>query len=542
MKVAFFDIDGTLVDVEHGMMCPSKQTISALKEFQSMGHKIIVATARKNVPESLDDIKFDGYICSDGHYIRLNGEVLIDELFQTQQVLRQQEVYRIYHGKAMFNGHDDIWCDCVDDDLIIKHCQMFNGSPYMDENTIIHFAAKDIKALSCCVLFENKEDMWKAYDCLKDEFSIVPYDHGLIRMDVYCKGFSKGTACQYVYKKLGVDYQDTYAFGDGINDVEMLQLVKHGIAMGNAIEDLKQHASEITESVLNDGVAKYFEKHFSIKNSLFQDNKYMIFTDIDGTLLNDQHQLTSLTKEALISLQQQGHAVILASGRDIASLKSIGQELCIDDFDQSGYIALNGLEIYNVKDGCIHKEAMLNKHDVYSLASLANHHHLDMVVFFEHCLYFIDYAKTGIMEEHFIDREKYKVHCVEDIPEHLYSHVKKVAFIQDDVHMKQALMHLQHQNLPFEICKVEKDWVEVNPLGATKGKALEKYVQYLQGNKEYSIAFGNGENDIDMLEKAGRGIAMDNSFESVKKCADDVCRDHNHDGIYYYLKENGIWH
>lgn len=47
--------------------------------------------------------------------------------------------------------------------------------------------------------------MWKAYHELENDMTIVAYDHGLIRMDVYHKGFKKGTACKYLYQKLGID-------------------------------------------------------------------------------------------------------------------------------------------------------------------------------------------------------------------------------------------------------------------------------------------------------------------------------------------------
>ena len=141
---------------------------------------------------------------------------------------------------------------------------MFQGTSERPQNVYEKFDAKDIEAVSCCVLFDNAEDMWSAYHELENEFTMVPYETGLIRMDVYCKGFTKGTACEYLYKKLGIEYENTYAFGDGINDVEMLQLVQHGIAMGNAIDELKKVASEITDTVDHDGIAKTFEKYFEI--------------------------------------------------------------------------------------------------------------------------------------------------------------------------------------------------------------------------------------------------------------------------------------
>lgn len=263
-KIAFFDIDGTLVNVPNGLMHPTTQTIHALNEFKNQGHKIVIATARGAVPQSVQDIEFDGYICSDGHYIRFEGEILIDELFNNQQVKKQLDIYQKYNGRSMFYGHNGEWCSCLDDELVVKHREMFHGTSERPQNVHERFNAKDIDAISCCVLFDNAKDMWAAYHELEDEFTMVPYETGLIRMDVYCKGFTKGTACEYLYKKLGIQYENTYAFGDGINDIEMMKLVWHGIAMGNAIDELKAVASDITDTVDNDGIAKAFEKHFQI--------------------------------------------------------------------------------------------------------------------------------------------------------------------------------------------------------------------------------------------------------------------------------------
>jgi hydroxymethylpyrimidine pyrophosphatase-like HAD family hydrolase len=87
------------------------------------------------------------------------------------------------------------------------------------------------------------------------------YDTGLIRMDIYRKGFTKGTAVRHMIEKLGFNLEDSYAFGDGENDMQMLQLVGHGVAMGNAVPQLKKVAKEFTDSVLEEGIANYFTKN-----------------------------------------------------------------------------------------------------------------------------------------------------------------------------------------------------------------------------------------------------------------------------------------
>ena len=70
----------------------------------------------------------------------------------------------------------------------------------------------------------------------------------------------------------------------------------------------------------------------------------------------------------------------------------------------------------------------------------------------------------------------------------------------------------------------------------SKGQALLKLAQIKNISLDNVIAFGNGENDIDMLKIAGTGIAMDNSFDTVKEVADAICEDNEHDGIGKYLE------
>ena len=264
MKIAFFDIDGTMVNVPHGLMKPTEETMRVLKEFQSQGNYIVVATARGSVPDTIKDIHFDGYIHNDGHYIILDNEILIDDIFSEEEILKQLQVYQKYNGRYMFSGHVDSWNPFLDDELVIKHREMFMGTSERPEGVIEHFEAKDVDAIACCVLFDSVEELDKCYHELEDDFTMVPYRTGLIRMDVYRKGFTKGTACEYLYQKLNIDKQDSYAFGDGINDKEMLMLVGHGIAMGNGIDEIKEIADDITDTVDNDGIAKAFKKYFDI--------------------------------------------------------------------------------------------------------------------------------------------------------------------------------------------------------------------------------------------------------------------------------------
>jgi len=82
--------------------------------------------------------------------------------------------------------------------------------------------------------------------------------------------------------------------------------------------------------------------------------------------------------------------------------------------------------------------------------------------------------------------------------------------------------------------------VDIIPSATGKGTAVEKILGYYGISKDEAIAFGDGENDIEMLEAVGTGIAMDNAVDKVKAAADFVCGSVSDDGIYHYCRENNL--
>lgn len=266
-------------------------------------------------------------------------------------------------------------------------------------------------------------------------------------------------------------------------------------------------------------------------------NIQMIVMDMDGTLLNSHQNITPYTRDVLIDLQKQGKSIVLASGRDIHSLMKYGDILNFSDYPQSGYICLNGLAICNSKGQFLHKEKGLTYQDSILLEKIAQKYKLDMIFFFEKALFIIEYGYTGIIEHHFVSMVKYSVQSVQNIPQEYFCDLRKIAFIQKEKNIDEIIISLQNDIYKqFDICRVEKDWMEVNPYGINKGNALKRYAKINHILLDQVMAFGNGENDIDMLKIAGYGIAMDNSFENVKNIADDICGSCEEDGIGKYLE------
>ena len=106
-KIAFFDIDGTLINVPTGLMSPTEETIRALNQFQAQGNLIFVATSRGALPFQADDLHFDGFVGEDGHYIVYDGQVLVNDLFTADEVRRLIEVFQKYDGRCMYHSHQN---------------------------------------------------------------------------------------------------------------------------------------------------------------------------------------------------------------------------------------------------------------------------------------------------------------------------------------------------------------------------------------------------------------------------------------------------
>ena len=78
------------------------------------------------------------------------------------------------------------------------------------------------------------------------------------------------------------------------------------------------------------------------------------------------------------------------------------------------------------------------------------------------------------------------------------------------------------------------------PANCSKGRGIEKILEYYGLGREEAIAFGDGNNDIEMLQTVGTGVAMENSSPQLKAVASEVCGHVAEDGIYHYCLQNGL--
>lgn len=260
-KIVFFDIDGTMVDFPAGMVEPLPTTIKALDLLKANGHHAVVCTARAQVIDSLEKVNFDGYIFCNGNYIEFQNKILYDNYFSNEHITFLTNLLNRHEAQYTFSGHFGLWASSLTHPLMLRQMELFGWHPSDNNGKVIKWKSEDIHANMATALFETEKQLFYCIEDLPKDWVVDAYTTGNIRMDIHLPGYTKGTAVKYLYEKLGIDFEDTFAFGDAKNDIQMFKMVKYGIAMGNGTEDIKAVAYDVTDDVDKDGIFNALKKY-----------------------------------------------------------------------------------------------------------------------------------------------------------------------------------------------------------------------------------------------------------------------------------------
>lgn len=255
VKVIFFDVDGTLVSIGSGEIPQS--ALEALKKLKEKGIKIVLATGRhaneiKQLP--LDGLAFD---C----YLSLNGQLGVDASFETLfgapicekakeellEIYRRREISLILtmEKEQCINFVSDLAADVMKDigiDVPVRS-DIVPGDIYQ-----------------ATTFYREGDAVWFRSNCPTDCI-IARWGEGAV--DILAGDGGKVRGIRRYLDALGISKEEIMAFGDGENDVEMLEFAGIGVAMGNATEAAKAAADYVTATVEEDGIEKALQ-HFKL--------------------------------------------------------------------------------------------------------------------------------------------------------------------------------------------------------------------------------------------------------------------------------------
>lgn len=262
-------------------------------------------------------------------------------------------------------------------------------------------------------------------------------------------------------------------------------------------------------------------------------NKKILVLDIDGTLTNSKKEITPNTRKALIEIQEQGHIVVIASGRPTKGIVRIADEICLDEF--GGYVlSFNGARITNWKTKDIIYQNTLSPKLIPQLYAFAKDNNLGLVTYEE------DDVITGTRHDDYMELEarinETLIKDVEDFAAYVDFPVNKCLFTAPlDVAEAMEDQLLSRYKNQASIYRSEPFFIEVMPCGVDKAASLDKLVTALGMTKEDTICCGDGFNDLSMIKYAGIGVAMENAQNTVKNEADFVTLSNDDDGIVYVI-------
>lgn len=236
----------------------------------------------------------------------------------------------------------------------------------------------------------------------------------------------------------------------------------------------------------------------------------LIALDIDGTLLNHKHKVSSVTKEEIERAVSQGVHVMLCTGRPADFCHNI-----MEGLNLNGYlITVSGGEIWTpdreLIERKVHAPEMME-----TLYQLGEQMGLAMWLISTKQVY-----ENGAYPDSFYEEDWLKIGFHTDDADKLST-------------MKQALSKYDD----LELTNSHPNNIEVNPFGVSKAHGLEKVCKLLNLTLDNVMAVGDSLNDYTMINQAGIGVAMGNAQQEIKNIADYITETNEHDGVAQAIRQ-----
>ena len=270
-KIIFLDIDGTLT--EAGRNEPPESALQAIKKTQEKGNLVFLCTGRNyDMLSPLLQYGFDGVIASSGAYILCGDDVVYDcpmteqerknvmELLQKNGIFRTVECVdgsytdegfkQFLEENAEAGGNSELlrWRRQIEESLNIRPMAEYKGQPVY--KVVVMFQSEK-------QLEEPRRVLGKTFDFCIQESDRYGFINGELIKNEYNKGIALKKVCGYY----GIPAEDSVAYGDSMNDLEMMEAAGLSVCMENGSRKLKELADDVCPAVSEDGIYRSFQQY-----------------------------------------------------------------------------------------------------------------------------------------------------------------------------------------------------------------------------------------------------------------------------------------
>ncbi|SFD37415.1 hypothetical protein SAMN05428981_101111 [Bacillus sp. OV194] len=229
----------------------------------------------------------------------------------------------------------------------------------------------------------------------------------------------------------------------------------------------------------------------------------LIALDMDGTLLNEQLEISEGNRQAIREAQAKGVHVVLSTGRSLLTCRDYAKSLELNSY----LVTVNGSEVWDSKGSLVERTLLHNDH-IEAMMELTKKHG----------------AQFWAVSTDKVWRENFPENCAE-------MEWLKFGFNIADNEVRKLVLEELSKNKELEISNSSLTNIEVNAVGINKARALNRVCQELGITMDHVIAMGDSLNDIAMITEAGVGVAMGNAQDVVKQAADWVTGTNVEDGV-----------
>ncbi|MGI6781690.1 MAG: HAD family hydrolase [Acholeplasmataceae bacterium] len=263
----FFDLDGSLLDRKGNL---SKRTINYVEYLKNKGHEIILTTGRPFVGaiDIYHELNLNGPLITDnGAFISNPSDPNFKEIKMTMDIKDSHKLFKLVKNitiSALYNVDEKVYIYQYDERLK----WLFHVTK---EEDIVLCDFDKVNVAPTGIIFTLLDEHQAFFETIiNNHFSKITYrlwgtKDGISLYEVYVKGNTKGNAINIIIEMFKVNRDYTIAFGDDLNDFDMLQTVGHGVSMLNAKNGLEL-ASKYQTYLTNheDGIVDYLEKVFNL--------------------------------------------------------------------------------------------------------------------------------------------------------------------------------------------------------------------------------------------------------------------------------------
>ena len=271
-KLVFIDIDGTLADEHHHV---PQSAIDACRQAQRNGHLLFICTGRSlmKIEQGILDLGFDGVVSVAGARADINGRTLFEHPISPEAIDAATAYFLAPDIRNyQWQGPDGMYVSRGYMQYLQAKGSAWKDPQFASRWHVIEDLDTHGQSLGASIraskgsYFADRgnptpfEDTCKAlspwFTAVSGTYGKISDNHG----ELLIPGVDKGTAVSQVARTLGYSISDTIALGDGGNDMAMILAAGTSVAMGNGIEEIKQAADMVTDSVEDDGFAHAFNR------------------------------------------------------------------------------------------------------------------------------------------------------------------------------------------------------------------------------------------------------------------------------------------